>query len=69
MPLDYGSSSNSVTHLVLLSQILASRLQATDRWVCELLGEQQQSIVASWRRFREGLGGSFDVPHGFVHPY
>lgn len=51
------------------AQILASRLQATDRWVCELLGEQQQSIVASWRRFREGLGGSFDVPHGFVHPY
>lgn len=51
------------------AQILASRLQATDRWVSELLGEQRQSIVASWRRFREGLGGSFDIPHGFVHPY
>lgn len=65
-------SNNSLPALRLsakAAQILASRLQATDRWVAELLGEQQRSIAASWRRFREGLSGSFDVPHGFVHPY
>lgn len=51
------------------AEILAARLQATDRWIAQLLGEEQQAIAASWRRFREGIGGSFDVPHGFVHPY
>lgn len=51
------------------AQVLASRLQATDRWVCELLGEQEQWLVSSWRRFREGLEGSFGAPHGFIHPY
>lgn len=51
------------------AQVLAARLQATDRWVSELLGEQQQLVVASWHRFREGLGGSFGAPHGFIHPY
>lgn len=64
-------SNNSLSAFrlsVKAAQILASRLQATDRWVSELLGEQQQSIAASWRRFREGLSGSFDVPHGFIHP-
>jgi CRP-like cAMP-binding protein len=51
------------------AQILAARLQATDRWVAQLLAGEQEAVVASWRRFREGLGGSFDIPHGFVHPY
>lgn len=51
------------------AEILAARLQATDHWISLLLGEEQQAIAASWRRFRQGLGGSFDVPHGFVHPY
>ena len=51
------------------SQILAARLQATDHWVSELLTQQQHAVTASWRRFREGLAGSFDIPHGFIHPY
>jgi len=51
------------------ADILAARLQATDRWISQLLGEEQQAITMSWRRFREGLGGSFDLPHGFIHPY
>lgn len=51
------------------AQILAARLQATDRWISELLREEQQAVVASWRRFREGLGGSFEAPRGFMHPY
>lgn len=51
------------------AEILAARLQATDGWIAQLLNEEQQAITAHWRRFREGLGGAFDVPHGFVHPY
>ena len=51
------------------AQILAARLQATDHWLAQLLTEEQGSVTASWRRFREGLGGSFDIPHGFIHPY
>lgn len=51
------------------AQILAARLQATDHWLAQLLTGEQESVVASWRRFREGLGGSFDIPHGFMHPY
>lgn len=51
------------------AELLAARLQATDHWVSMLLGEEQQAITASWRRFREGLGGSFELPHGFIHPY
>ncbi len=50
------------------AQILAARLQATDHWLAQLLTEEQGAAIASWRRFREGLGGSFDLPHGFVHP-
>ena len=49
------------------AQILAARLQATDHWVVELLAEEQQHVTANWRRFREKLGGSFDLPHGFMH--
>jgi CRP/FNR family cyclic AMP-dependent transcriptional regulator len=51
------------------AEILAARLQAADRWVAQLLGEEEVQIAASWRRFREGIGGSFDLPRGFVHPY
>jgi CRP-like cAMP-binding protein len=51
------------------AEILAARLQATDRWVAQLLGEEQEQVAASWRRFRESVGGSFDQPHGFIHPY
>jgi CRP-like cAMP-binding protein len=51
------------------AQILAARQQATDHWVAHLLAEEQGAVVASWRRFREGLGGSFDIPRGFIHPY
>ncbi len=51
------------------AEILAARLQATDKWVAELLGEEEQHVVASWRRFRESIGGSFDLPRGFIHPY
>jgi len=51
------------------AEILAARLQATDNWMAELLGEEQQAIAAKWRRFREGLGASFDVPRGFMHPF
>ena len=51
------------------AEILAARLQATDRWVAELLGEEEQAVAASWRRFRESIGGSFDLPRGFIHPY
>lgn len=51
------------------AEILAARLQATDGWMAELLGEERQAITAQWRRFREGLGASFDVPHGFMHPF
>lgn len=51
------------------AELLAARLQATDHWVAMLLGEEQQAITASWRRFRDGLGGSFEFPHGFIHPY
>ncbi|HVX64255.1 MAG TPA: cyclic nucleotide-binding domain-containing protein [Pirellulales bacterium] len=51
------------------AELLAARLQATDHWVSLLLGEEQQAITASWRRFRDGLGGSFEFPHGFIHPY
>jgi CRP/FNR family cyclic AMP-dependent transcriptional regulator len=51
------------------AQILAARLQATDHWVAQLLTEEQGAAIASWRRFRERLGGSFDIPHGFIHPY
>jgi CRP-like cAMP-binding protein len=51
------------------AEILAARLQATDRWVAELLGEEEQQIAASWRRFRESIGGSFELPRGFIHPY
>jgi CRP/FNR family cyclic AMP-dependent transcriptional regulator len=49
------------------AQILAARLQATDHWVAQLLTDEQGAVVASWRRFRERLGGSFDIPHGFIH--
>ncbi|HWB09419.1 MAG TPA: cyclic nucleotide-binding domain-containing protein [Pirellulales bacterium] len=48
---------------------LAARLQATDRWVAQLLGQEQEQVAASWRRFRESVGSSFDLPHGFIHPY
>jgi CRP/FNR family cyclic AMP-dependent transcriptional regulator len=51
------------------AKLLAARLQATDHWLSVLLMEQQGAVIASWRRFREGLGGSFDFSHGFVHPY
>ena len=51
------------------AQILAARLQATDHWLAQLLTDEQGAAIASWRRFREGLGGSFDIPHGFIHPY
>jgi CRP-like cAMP-binding protein len=51
------------------AEILAARLQATDGWIAELLSEEQQAILAHWRRFREGLGGSFEVPHGFLRPF
>ena len=51
------------------ADILAARLQAADRWVAELLGEEEVQIAASWRRFREGIGGSFDLPRGFMHAY
>lgn len=51
------------------AEILAARLQATDRWVASLLAEEEQQVAASWRRFREGIGGSFDLPRGFIHPY
>ncbi|HUY36014.1 MAG TPA: cyclic nucleotide-binding domain-containing protein [Pirellulales bacterium] len=49
------------------AEILASRLHTTDQWVCQLLGEERSAVAASWRRFREGLGGSFDFPRGFTH--
>lgn len=51
------------------AEILAARLQATDKWVAQLLGEEQEQVAASWRRFRESVGVSFDLPHGFIHPY
>ena len=51
------------------AEILAARLQATDKWMAELLGEEEQFVTANWRRFREQIGGSFDFPHGFIHPY
>jgi CRP-like cAMP-binding protein len=49
------------------AEILAARLQATDQWVAQLLAEEQQQVVASWRRFRESIGVGFELPHGFVH--
>jgi CRP/FNR family transcriptional regulator, cyclic AMP receptor protein len=49
------------------AQILAARLQATDHWLAQLLTEEQGAAIASWRRFRERIGGSFDIPHGFIH--
>ncbi|HQU45558.1 MAG: hypothetical protein B7Z73_09215 [Planctomycetia bacterium 21-64-5] len=51
------------------AEILAARLQATDKWIADLLSEENQQLAASWRRFREQIGVSFDFPHGFVHPY
>lgn len=51
------------------AEILAARLQATDGWMAELLAEEQQAVAAQWRRFREGLGASFDLPRGFMHPF
>jgi CRP-like cAMP-binding protein len=42
------------------ADILAGRLQATDRWVADLVHQQQDAaIAASWRAFRERLGVSF----------
>lgn len=51
------------------AEIMAARFQATDGWIAELLSEEQQAILAHWRRFREGLSGTFEVPHGFMHPF
>lgn len=39
------------------AELLATRLQVTDRWLAELLLEERGAITASWRR----------VPHGFIH--
>jgi CRP-like cAMP-binding protein len=50
------------------AEILAARLQATDKWVSQLLGEEQEQVAASWRRFRESVGVSFGSSHGFIHP-
>jgi len=49
------------------AEILASRLHTTDQWVAKLLGEERAAVAASWRHFRERLGGSFDFPRGFSH--
>jgi hypothetical protein len=51
------------------AEILASRLHATDQWLAQLLNENQTAVAASWRRFREHLGTSFEPVRGFVHPY
>lgn len=51
------------------AEIMAARFQATDGWIAELLSDEQQAILAHWRRFREGLSGTFEVPHGFMHPF
>lgn len=51
------------------AEILASRLHATDQWLVRLLAENQTAMVASWQRFRERLGTSFEPVRGFMHPY
>jgi CRP-like cAMP-binding protein len=41
--------------------ILAQRLQETDRWIEDLLGEQQDAQTASsWGRFRSRVGFNFE---------
>ena len=50
------------------ADILAVRLQQTDHWIAQLLQQRQDAKVsASWRRFREHLGHSFEPggPRGF----
>jgi CRP/FNR family cyclic AMP-dependent transcriptional regulator len=43
------------------AEILAQRLQETDRWIEELLEQQQDAqTAASWGRFRSRVGFSFE---------
>ncbi|HVX12229.1 MAG TPA: cyclic nucleotide-binding domain-containing protein [Pirellulales bacterium] len=49
------------------AEILATRLQATNQWLAELLAEEQQHVMEKWRRFRKGIGIDFAFPNGFVH--
>jgi CRP/FNR family transcriptional regulator len=49
------------------ADILGARLQNTDRWVSQLLQEQQDArIRRHWHAFREHMGHSFATPHGFI---
>jgi CRP-like cAMP-binding protein len=51
------------------ADILGGRLQATDRFIAELLQSQQDARVHSrWREFRERLGHSFSAIRGGLGP-
>lgn len=58
-PAAYKLIANSVS-------LLADRLHATNRWVWELLKEEQNARIArSWRKFREQASGLSSSPSGF----
>ena len=49
------------------ADILGARLQNTDRWVSQLLQQQQDARIRQhWHAFREHMGHSFATPHGFI---
>ncbi|MEW4530034.1 Crp/Fnr family transcriptional regulator [Maioricimonas sp. JC845] len=50
------------------ASLLGARLQQTDRWVRELLQEEQSTRIAqSWHRFRRRVERSSDYSGGFFH--